>query len=260
MQSVQQSILSQIANWNEQLEDISKKLIDIAEMEEMEGKTANSIRNYIYEVHITLIGCLSQLLKEYETRLILYANGYYELDADTSAKISQDELEEQMIQLENEKGEFINIDESLKKTLNSILDIISLTPPSAYRVESNYTGLYNDTRNLRATIGEYEENHFNSDFDTIEEMISGLSQIIKEQTRKEDITITNYKVGAIAKIPAYKTLLDIYTKQQSYLNESSEELTKAIANYNKLQQIIEEEMSIKQRKIEGSLQTIGGIV
>src|SRR5699024_4723724 len=86
LQSVQQNILNQIDNWYNQLEEVAKKLVDVAEMDHIKGDTGKSIKNYIYEVHIQIIQMFTQLLAEYETKFLIYANKYYEIDSSTSAK------------------------------------------------------------------------------------------------------------------------------------------------------------------------------
>src|SRR5699024_3680370 len=195
LQSVQQSILNHIDNWYNQLEEVAKKLVDVAEMDYIKGATGESIKNYIYEVHIPIIQMLTQLLAEYETKFLIYANEYYEIDSSTSAEIAQDGLEDQMERLNEKKEIFNESDESLRKTLEGISDIISLRAPSAYGVRSNYTGLYNKAEGFRDKVGEHEENHFNSDFEIMDEMLSKLSGLINNQIGKADFSITNYEVG-----------------------------------------------------------------
>ena len=260
LQSVQQNILNQIDNWYNQLEEVAKKLVDVAEMDHIKGATGKSIKNYIYEVHIPIIQMFTQLLAEYETKFLIYANEYYEIDSSTSAEIAQDELEDQMERLNEKKGVFNESDESLRKTLEGISDIISLRAPSTYGVRSNYTGLYNKAENLRDKIGEHEENHFSSDFDIMDEMLSNLSGLINNQIGKSDFSITNYEVGAITKLSNYETLSELFAKQQDYLSNSIKERAKAMEGYNIRQQILAEEAYAKERIAEGGLQTVGGVI
>src|SRR5699024_6399864 len=107
----------------------------------------------------------------------------------------------------NEKKEIFNeSDESLRKTLEGISDIISLRAPSAYGVRSNYTGLYNKAEGLRNKVGEHEESHFSSDFEIIDEMLSKLSVLISNQIGKAEFSITKDEGGTINKLSKYETV------------------------------------------------------
>lgn len=57
--------------------------------------------------------------------------------------------------------------------------MITVSVFSLYGVENNYTGLYDKAENLRDTIGEHEENHVNSDFLIMDEMLYNLSLVFK---------------------------------------------------------------------------------
>ena len=46
-------------------------------METFQGESADAIRTYIQEVHVTLLSAIRQCLREYSIRLLMYQLGYY---------------------------------------------------------------------------------------------------------------------------------------------------------------------------------------
>lgn len=98
-------ILKQTDAWIRQLSKVRTSLLDIACMK-MSGEGADALRAYIQEVHIKILDWMMDLIKTCRSSLILYADGYRDIEPDPKGEISQDVLEEQLERLQREKLQF----------------------------------------------------------------------------------------------------------------------------------------------------------
>lgn len=81
-----------IDNWKNALSGIRVNLIQMVQTDAMSGETADSIREYLLEVHIeNIIPFLMNMLEDYKTKLAVYNYRYTQIDGDyqtTSKKIA----------------------------------------------------------------------------------------------------------------------------------------------------------------------------
>lgn len=55
LQAAQSAIINQINQWSKELEQVKKQVQAVAQMQEIKGDTANSIKSYMQEIHLPLI-------------------------------------------------------------------------------------------------------------------------------------------------------------------------------------------------------------
>ena len=90
MDQLYQSVSGKFATWNEELTGLANTYKKIIETEECNGKTAEAIKAYFSEVHLTLLYAIQQAMSAYQINLLLYKTGYYEIDTDTKAILPQE--------------------------------------------------------------------------------------------------------------------------------------------------------------------------
>jgi hypothetical protein len=190
LRNAQKHIFAQINQWTSELENARQKLQDVAMMQEMQGEVANSIRKYILEIHIPLVKFLQLVLEEYKTKMQLYANDYYRLDTNQNAKIETDRLDEQISKIHMGISAFQNIEESVSNAIGMAAGLASVHVPSGSQITNSYQKL-----------GE-KATKFN------------IMLIINSQNGKSNVTITTYRAGSIANVPAYQKLQKTFDKQK----------------------------------------------
>ncbi|MFA9379359.1 MAG: T7SS effector LXG polymorphic toxin, partial [Lachnotalea sp.] len=236
LQSAQSTIFAQINQWSEELEHTKEKIQTVVEMEEIKGAAANSIKSYMQEVHIPLLGYMQQLFSEYMTRMLLYGDEYYKLDTQLSAKIAQDRLEEQITSLGTGVDAFLTIEDSVAAAVSMASGLASVNAPSGERITGSYEQLTKKASQLMNEVGDCEYGHLSADFGTITDLLSNLLQIVNGQRGKNHVTITSYQVGSIAQLPAFQKIKEASAKQNTELNGSTKDLEEAINRYTQKQQ------------------------
>jgi len=72
LQAAQSAIINQINQWTKELEQVKKQVQVVAQMQEIKGDTANSIKSYMQEIHLPLIQAMQNVLSQYMTKMLLY--------------------------------------------------------------------------------------------------------------------------------------------------------------------------------------------
>lgn len=127
-------ILKQTDAWIRQLSKVRTSLLDIACME-MSGEGADALRAYIQEVHIKILDWMMDLIKTYRSSLILYVDGYRDIEPDPKGEISQDVLEEQLERLQREKFQFQQNAENIAQIYRELSRYMDVGSFSAADVE-----------------------------------------------------------------------------------------------------------------------------
>ena len=65
---------------------------DFGIMECYQGKSAESVKTYLKEVHMTLLTSIQQAIQLYRTKYLFYREGYYDMEGDLYAVIPQKTL------------------------------------------------------------------------------------------------------------------------------------------------------------------------
>jgi hypothetical protein len=255
LQAAQKSIFNQISKWNTELENTKQKIQMVATMEEIKGEAATSLKSYMQEIHMPLIQYLEQLLTEYMSRMLIYGNEYYKMDTKLNAKMEHERFQEQIGHIISGMGAFQNIESSVSVAIGMAAGLADVSKPSGERITGSYERLGHKATTLMNDIGNWEYSHLSADFGTMEDMLSGITQIVNGQRGKTNVTITTYQAGSIAKVPAFQKLQQTAAKQSANLEGSTKDLEDAINGYTKRQQ---ERDLADQRTQEGEMQMLEG--
>ena len=252
---IQSQMLNQLSEWGTQLATVYQALETIVVTPCIQGETGKSIQNYIQEVHIPVIGSLQQLLTEFQVRLSVYAEGYYGIDSSYEAEIPQEILEEQQQVLEKGREDFENLREEINSIISNVSDIVSVVQPSGLSLVLSYQLMESRVKTLNSDIGDYEETHQN-DTQNMDSMLESIRSILIARTGSSSVSVTNYKAGSIAMLPAYQRLQMDYEASGNYVDQN-------IAQYEAAMKKFEDKMNDKladDRKAEGLKQLLAGIV
>ncbi len=254
---VRESLLSQLDSWLEQIESLKGSLRMAADMPEMKGAAGDSVRNYLKEVHLSLVEMIADTVRVYRDNLVRYTGWYYSIETDMMAEFCQESIENQMELLNSGRFSYDETMETLSGVLSEVSNYMSIEPVSRLPVTSKYATTYIHLDNLNNALGQYEEAHKNTDLTLTEEMIRNITAIIHGHRSMYDDTISTYQAGSIRELPGfqYASLLD--GLQKNYLDQVSGTVEECEAAYVGRKEAWEEE--IRQRKEQAMISMIAAV-
>ena len=173
------------------------------------------MRNYLVEVHGTLLQTLVNLMNDYSTNLLLYKDGYYQIDSSNHAKLPGQVFTRLHSDLKSSRDNLKSEIELLNTTKDKISDLVSYPGSSHTSTVMNYNFLMNQVKNLDNSIIQYESNHASQDLVAFKELLSATKALIAEHAGKTR-TVGTYQSGDFAKLQSVQRFAMAYqqaTKQ-----------------------------------------------
>ena len=173
------------------------------------------MRNYLVEVHGTLLQTLVNLMNDYSTNLLLYKDGYYQIDSSNHAKLPGQVFTTLHSDLKSSRDNLKSEIELLNTTKDKISDLVSYSGSSHTSTVMNYNFLMNQVKNLDNSIIQYESNHASQDLVAFKELLSATKALIAEHAGKTR-TVGTYQSGDFAKLQSVQRFAMAYqqaTKQ-----------------------------------------------
>ena len=173
------------------------------------------MRRYLVEVHGTLLQTLVNLMNDYSTNLLLYKDGYYQIDSSNHAKLPGQVFTRLHSDLKSSRDNLKSEIEFLNTTKDKISDLVSYSGSSHTSTVMNYNFLMNQVKNLDNSIIQYESNHASQDLVAFKELLSATKALIAEHAGKTR-TVGTYQSGDFAKLQSVQRFAMAYqqaTKQ-----------------------------------------------
>ena len=173
------------------------------------------MRSYLVEVHGTLLQTLVNLMNDYSTNLLLYKDGYYQIDSSNHAKLPGQVFTRLHSDLKSSRDNLKSEIELLNTTKDKVSDLVSYSGSSHTSTVMNYNFLMNQVKNLDNSIIQYESNHASQDLVAFKELLSATKALIAEHAGKTR-TVGTYQSGDFAKLQSVQRFAMAYqqaTKQ-----------------------------------------------
>ena len=173
------------------------------------------MRRYLVEVHGTLLQTLVNLMNDYSTNLLLYKDGYYQIDGDLHTKLPSKVFTNLHSALKSSRDDLKSEIEVLNTTKDKVSDLVSYSGSSHTSTVMNYNFLMNQLKNLDNSIIQYESNHASQDLVAFKELLSATKALIAEHAGKTR-TVGTYQSGDFAKLQSVQRFAMAYqqaTKQ-----------------------------------------------
>ena len=173
------------------------------------------MRRYLVEVHGTLLQTLVNLMNDYSTNLLLYKDGYYQIDSSNHAKLPGQVFTTLHSDLKSSRDNLKSEIELLNTTKDKVSDLVSYEGSSHTSTVMNYNFLMNQVKNLDNSIIQYESNHASQDLVAFKELLSATKALIAEHAGKTR-TVGTYQSGDFAKLQSVQRFAIAYqqaTKQ-----------------------------------------------
>ena len=190
------------------------------------------MRNYLVEVHGTLLQTLVNLMNDYSTNLLLYKDGYYQIDGDLHTKLPGQVFTNLHSALKSSRDSLKSEIELLNTTKDKISDLVSYDGSSHTSTVMDYNFLLNQIKNLDSSITQYESNHASQDLVAFKELLAATKALITEHAGKTR-TVGTYQSGDFAKLKSVKRFAIAY-KQATQQMESRVERVQAAQERDKV--------------------------
>ena len=190
------------------------------------------MRTYLVEVHGTLLQTLVNLMNDYSTNLLLYKDGYYQIDGDLHTKLPSKVFTNLHSALKSSRDDLKGEIELLNTTKDKISDLVSYSGSSHTSTVMNYNFLMNQVKNLDNSIIQYESNHASQDLVAFKELLSATKALVAEHAGKTR-TVGTYQSGDFAKLQSVQRFAIAY-KQATQQMESRVERVQAAQERDKV--------------------------
>ena len=230
--SVQVESQKTINAWGESVASLNKAMSDFINNQNLQGQAISSMRNYLVEVHGTLLQTLVNLMNDYSTNLLLYKDGYYQIDGDLHTKLPGQVFTNLHSALKSSRDSLKSEIELLNTTKDKISDLVSYDGSSHTSTVMDYNFLLNQIKNLDSSITQYESNHASQDLVAFKELLAATKALITEHAGKTR-TVGTYQSGDFAKLKSVQRFAIAY-KQATQQMESRVERVKAAQERDKV--------------------------
>ena len=230
--SVQVESQKTINAWGESVASLNKAMTDFINNKNLQGQAISSMRTYLVEVHGTLLQTLVNLMNDYSTNLLLYKDGYYQIDSHLHTKLPGQEFTRLHSDLKGSRDKLKNEIELLNTTKDKISDLVSYDGSSHTSTVMDYNFLLNQLKNLDSSITQYESNHASQDLVAFKELLAATKALITEHAGKTR-TVGTYQSGDFAKLKSVQRFAIAY-KQATQQMESRVERVQAAQERDKV--------------------------
>ena len=214
------------------MSSLNKAMNDFIKNQNLQGQAISSMRYYLVEVHGTLLQTLANLMNDYSTNLLLYKDGYYQIDGDLHTKLPGKEFTRLHSDLKGSRDKLKPEIELLKTTKSDISDLVSYEGSSHTSTVMNYNFLMNQLKNLDTSITQYESSHSSQDLTAFKELLAATKALIAEHAGKSR-NVGTYQSGDFGKLKSVQRFALAYDQAAKQM-ESRVERVKAAQERDKV--------------------------
>ena len=251
--NVQRELSNSIAIWNNSINNFLKAIKNFSDDSSLKGETMDSIKVYLCEVHGTLLVSMQNLLQNYAYSFLLYKDGYYNIDSDSKAKLSEQTFVNLRKELSDSRNNFANQIDLLISTKNKVSDLISYSGNSHDTMIANYNFLISGLDTINNRIIAYEKLHQSQDLKLFKELLVSTRNFMENYSNKAR-DISSYQSGDLAKIDFAKDLAVAFENSNRYLSNRRDIIEEA----QKRDKVRWEEILAKERRNRGIKNLIVG--
>ena len=230
--SVQVESQKTMSAWGEAINNLNTAMTDFINNTNLQGQAISSMRTYLVEVHGTLLQTLVNLMNDYSSNLLLYKDGYYQIDSSNHAKLPGQVFTTLHSDLKSSRDNLKSEIELLNTTKDKISDLVSYSGSSHTSTVMDYNFLMNQVKNLDTSITQYESNHASQDLVAFKELLAATKALIAEHAGKTR-TVGSYQSGDFAKLKSVQRFATAY-QQATKQMESRVERVKAAQERDKV--------------------------
>ncbi|MDR0898799.1 MAG: DNA/RNA non-specific endonuclease [Lactobacillaceae bacterium] len=231
-----------IQNRQEALNEVKRAFQRIVNSYSFTGKTANSLKSYIKEVHLNgVIKSLDTLLETYKDAIGMYVSNYPQaIDQSNSIdyKIVEEELDEHIKDINRFKTDYSNITSKIQNTINQVAGIV--LPDGNLNLDidelnSSLDDLSKTISDLKNRWDTYEQNKY---FENTNALLETIKSALKTSTHVNPQGYVKGSFGANNnQLVTYTKALNNYHKQNAkYFKTNWKNINSQVKTYDKQKQ------------------------
>ncbi|NQK94843.1 hypothetical protein HO498_11470, partial [Streptococcus suis] len=142
--SLQISTQTTIGSWGESVSSLNTAMSGFINDPNLQGQAVTSIRTYLSEVHGTFLQTLINLMNDYSASLLLYKDGYYNIDSNNHAELPENTFTTLQSDLKTSRDHLKSQIELLNTARSKISDLVSYSGSSHTKTIQHYNFIIND--------------------------------------------------------------------------------------------------------------------
>lgn len=235
------------------LETCERSINQFIQSDQFIGETATAAKNYLYDVHITMISCLKVVTQNMLDDIAYHKACYNELDGSTNFRLDEEAIREFRTKLATNSADTESYAQSVQQAVSNISDISDVNTPGTNGIIELHEQLDQELLNFIETIQTQESTTVTIIENTVDLMVDSIKNCLgKIGTSKT--AITTYTSNS------FYTDIDVYTL--AYLSEYFYQ--QHTVNQETYDAIWDVEQQLKdaaeEREVQGVIKAIGGIV
>lgn len=235
------------------LETCERSINQFIQRDQFIGETATAAKNYLYDVHITMISCLKVATQNILDDIAYHKACYNEIDGSTNFRLDEEAIREFRTKLATNSADTESYAQSVQQAVSNISDISDVNTPGTNGIIELHEQLDQELLNFIETIQTQESTTVTIIENTVDLMVDSIKNCLgKIGTSKT--AITTYTSNS------FYTDIDVYTL--AYLSEYFYQ--QHTVNQETYDAIWDVEQQLKdaaeEREVQGVIKAIGGIV
>ena len=253
--SIQGQTNQTIQQWGASITNLSKAVEGFAGNSSLQGKAMTSAQTYMREVHGTLLQTFLQLMNDYSTSLLLYKDGYYQIDTHNHAELPEDVYKGLHSDLGKSKQRFEHQLEQLTAAKLRVAGLVNYQGSSHTKTKFTYEKLMKDIKHLDESITQYEEMHARQDLQAFKELLDATKSLIAEHSSRNR-SLESYQSGAFGKLPSVQRFMVAYEQVTAQLNDRMGIIQAALER----DQVRMEALHAEERTKQGLMNLVFGVL
>ena len=244
-----------IQQWGASITNLSKAVEGFAGNSSLQGKAMTSAQTYMREVHGTLLQTFLQLMNDYSTSLLLYKDGYYQIDTHNHAELPENVYKGLQSDLGKSKQRFEHQLEQLTAAKLRVAGLVNYQGTSHTKTKFTYEKLMKDIKHLDESITQYEEMHARQDLQAFKELLDATKSLIAEHSSRNR-SLESYQSGTFGKLPSVQRFMVAYEQVTAQLNDRMGIIQAALER----DQVRMEALHAEERTKQGLMNFVFGVL
>ncbi|HEL0599576.1 TPA: hypothetical protein TUT13_001607 [Streptococcus equi subsp. zooepidemicus] len=223
---LQNSTQKTIESWGDSMSSLQTAMSALIGDSRLQGQTASAIKSYLSEVHGTLLQTLQSLMNDYSASLLLYKDGYYQIDSNSHAQLPGQVFKTLQSELRLSQAHLKDQLELLQNARAKVSDLVHYSGVSHAKTVVDYSELITDINRLDEAIIQYESNHASQDLAAFKELLASTRALITEYSSKPK-RAGSYQVGDIGQLNTIKRFATAYQGVARHLETNAKRLQAA---------------------------------
>lgn len=247
-----QEYKDELDDFKDAVDECSKTVADMINNDSFTGATADSVKSYLSDVHITLLASMKALAQNMQDQVALYKAGYYGIDNKTDFILGEEAINSYKTCLDTQLSRLAEREEIVNGAIDSIADLLPFKKPST-------EGIYTSHQALNTEMDTLKENVSNQESMTVE-ALEGSTKVLLTYV-KNSVNLLKGKSYQMANYTPNSFFQNKNAYAMAYLSEAFYQQHEENEDvYDSIWEAEEEKAeAARERATQGVWKTIGGV-